>query len=274
MLRPSALRLNGANNDPIPESADTETPEAPPGDTPPDVLPDGVLSPVVLPRDSSTPAYVQRVAPCRSGVIKPIARRLDMDQSLPDDDKPGDAIENVADEIMADAEKEHEVSDKMESTSAIESDRPMLGKTRQKSVTFDIGDNEGLDDDLGDDDSFYDSTSMGAASPRSSTPNARSPMSSDSPRLGRIFSACHFSFDYDSATAMYRPYVDRSLKHLGLRKMTLQLYHLLGPTLDKAKAALSKPDVMKHDMESRRHRHVHVQVCIVGNRVLSQRVKG
>ena len=263
MLRPSALRLNGANNDTIPESSDVETPEAPPGDTPPDVLPDGILSPVALPGDSSTPVYGQRAVPCDPMVIKPIARRLDMDQSLPDDDKPGGDIHNVSDDIKSSAERENEDTGKVESaTSAIESDRPMLGKTRQKSVTFDIGDNEGLDDDLGDDDSFYDSNSMGTDSPRSSTPNTRSPMSSDSPRLGRIFSACHFSFDYDSATAMYRPYVDRSLKHLGLRKMTLQLYHLLGPTLDKAKAALSKPDVMKHEMDSRRQGHVHVQVSI------------
>ena len=128
--------------------------------------------------------------------------------------------------------------------------------TRQKSVTFDIGDVLPIpEDDIGDDDSFLDddASSTGTGSMSTSTPNrSRSPRSAtqDSPRLGRIFSACHFSFDYDSSTALYRPFVDRSLKHLGLRKMTVQMYRLLGPTLDKAKSALMNPDDMKMEVQA------------------------
>ena len=75
----------------------------------------------------------------------------------------------------------------------------------------------------------------------SSTPHERSPFAAEeSPRTNRIFSECHFSFDYDSSTSIYRPFVDRSLKHQGLRKMTKRLDKMLGQTMKKMRLALEK----------------------------------
>ncbi|XP_072036132.1 mitogen-activated protein kinase kinase kinase 4-like [Amphiura filiformis] len=265
MVRPAVLRLDGANNEAQSENSDYDTPEA----------------------DYHTPPVSQQNI-SEPPMVKPTARRLDLGQSSPTQNKSNLAenVEspstqnksNLAENVESSpiqnksnlaennesSPSEHKEDDNNKTRSSTESrsDRPMLGK-RQKSVTFDIGD-EPPDDEMGDDDSFYDDDDSAALSSpgRTSTPNSRSPLSADSPRLGRIFSACHFSFDYDSATAMYRPFVDRSLKHLGLRKMTLQLYHLLGPTLDKTKASLSKPAIMMEDMQTKRHGHV--QEALIG----------
>lgn len=116
------------------------------------------------------------------------------------------------------------------SLSSTQSSNPMLHRTR--SVTFDVSHNE-----------FDDSTTNleGTEQPAlTSTPQYRSPRTDESPRTNRIFSECHFSFDYDSSTSIYRPFVDRSLKHQGLRKMTKRLDKMLGHTMRKIRLALEK----------------------------------
>ncbi|XP_071480035.1 mitogen-activated protein kinase kinase kinase 4-like [Diadema antillarum] len=102
---------------------------------------------------------------------------------------------------------------------------------RVRSVTFDISPNE---------EERPQSPRPSAEPVMSSTPQAKSPRAEESPRTNRIFSECHFSFDYDSSTSIYRPFVDRSLKHQGLRKMTKRLDKMLGQTNRKLRFAIEK----------------------------------
>ncbi|XP_063954186.1 mitogen-activated protein kinase kinase kinase 4-like [Lytechinus pictus] len=116
------------------------------------------------------------------------------------------------------------------SLSSTQSSNPLF--LRNRSVTFDISHSE------------YDESSAnleGSEQPAlTSTPQYKSPRTDESPRTNRIFSECHFSFDYDSSTSIYRPFVDRSLKHQGLRKMTKRLDKMLGHTMKKIRLAQEK----------------------------------
>lgn len=124
---------------------------------------------------------------------------------------------------------------------------------RGRSVTFSCG----SDSEDGDENEHFEpaqsgiefeglkeeerETSSGPTSPMSSTPSKPASQEGDSPRVNRIFSQCHFSFDYDSLTSIYRPFVDRNLKHSGLSKMTSRLHQMLGETIRKLRLALEKP---------------------------------
>ncbi|XP_033099180.1 mitogen-activated protein kinase kinase kinase 4-like [Anneissia japonica] len=79
-------------------------------------------------------------------------------------------------------------------------------------------------------------TSTPATTPTTPKPGRFSPMT-------RIFSSCHFSFDEENSTWMYRPYVDSGLKHKGLEKTMIALQSIIGPTLTRAKMAMERVSV-------------------------------
>lgn len=125
------------------------------------------------------------------------------------------------------------------------------GLRRGRSVTFSCGSDSDEEGDVSqvvrerlqfeDLEEEEGEAFSGPDSPVSSTPSKANSQEGDSPRVNRIFSQCHFSFDYDSLTSIYRPFVDRNLKHSGLCKMTDRLHHMLGETNRKLRLALEKP---------------------------------
>ncbi|XP_038048070.1 mitogen-activated protein kinase kinase kinase 4-like isoform X1 [Patiria miniata] len=203
---------------------------------------EGVFWPFILEEEPDeeqvTLNEIHTTQKAEAGVIKPHARRLF-------DVKEASSSIDSTDTEDTTIEKEVESPPPLE----INDKDVQVPKKRTRSVTFDIQDSDSNDvDDDADDER--------EASPRiyseHSTPTGKSPVTDESPRLGRIFSQCHFSFDYNSATSMYRPFVDRSLKHSGLRRMTDMLYILLGKTLQRTKQVLQKPTFVEGTFTPRR----------------------
>ncbi|XP_071800919.1 mitogen-activated protein kinase kinase kinase 4-like [Asterias amurensis] len=200
---------------------------------------EGVFWPGILENESDeediesakTNDVIQVPSPVKSTVVKPNPRRLfDVPESCSSRDSTD--TEDTTVELTLDPKEETKLQ--------------KAPKQRTRSVTFDIQDNEDADDE--NDDSGGESSQNNQLH---STLAYKSPIE-DSPRLNRIFSECHFSFDYNSATSMYRPFVDRSLKHSGLKKMTALLYRLLGTTLQRTKQILQKPSCVEEMLTPKR----------------------
>ncbi|XP_022089854.1 mitogen-activated protein kinase kinase kinase 4-like [Acanthaster planci] len=206
---------------------------------------EGVFWPFILDDESEDEQIDQlemnAVQKVESGLIKPHPRRLfdvkEVSSSLDSTDTEETAIE-----------KEVESP----SIPELNNQDTQVPKKRTRSVTFDIQEDSDSYDGLNDADDECEPSPR--ITPHHSTPSFKGSVSDDSPRIARIFSQCHFSFDFNSATSMYRPFVDRSLKHSGLRRMTNMLYTLLGKTLQRTKQVLQKPTFVE-DINTPKRKH-------------------
>uniref|UniRef100_A0A3P8Y470 Mitogen-activated protein kinase kinase kinase 4 n=1 Tax=Esox lucius TaxID=8010 RepID=A0A3P8Y470_ESOLU len=97
------------------------------------------------------------------------------------------------------------------------------------------------DDDETEEDEENDSTTTYTAGDRTPGEAGDGELSPLTPKFARLLSADEFlpaAGEMSCPTAIYRPFVDKALKQMGLRKLILRLHKLMDPSLQRSRAAL------------------------------------